>query len=182
MLPHCKTALDPSLRAVVLTACVELGCGRWSSTSCLFSSEEACSPLLSADPEFTPPRSGGYERGDYYTRSWSIMYGRCVLKLLPRTDGSRVASWCASGCSLPSTLPAVGADSAARDAYEPPGPAGRGSRIFSESAPGRPLAFPAAGSTLAGPRGSCGPSRSPAAGPPRAGRAPALGDPLKLGH
>ena len=100
-----KTALDPSLRAVVLTACVELGCGRWSSTSCLCSSDEARSPLLSADPEFTPPRSGGYERGDYYTRSWSIMYGRCVLRLLPRTDGSRVASWCASGFSLPSTLP-----------------------------------------------------------------------------
>jgi hypothetical protein len=44
-------------RAVVRT--VELGCSRWSSTSFLFSSDEACSPLLSADPdsEFTPPRS-----------------------------------------------------------------------------------------------------------------------------
>ena len=37
-------------RAVVLTACVELGCGRWSSTSCLFSSDEACSALVERRP------------------------------------------------------------------------------------------------------------------------------------
>ena len=37
------------------------------------------------------------------------MYGNYVIRLLPRTDGSRVTSWCASACSLPSKLPVVGA-------------------------------------------------------------------------